>query len=72
MSVKPIEIMGGESVYCINEGQLQKACELAMSSSQSADKINMQIKLLEESMDRNERAALAFLIIDRLLKDTRH
>lgn len=68
MSLKSIEIMGGESVYCINEGQLQKAYELAMSDSDSANRINGQLKTLEEQLTRNERAALAFLLIDRLLK----
>ncbi|MEP0828953.1 MAG: hypothetical protein HRF51_10565 [bacterium] len=68
MSLKPIEIMGGESVYCINEGQLQKAYELAMSDSDSANRINAQLKTLEEKLTRNERAALSFLLIDRLLK----
>ena len=68
MSMKAIDLTGGESVYCINEGQLQKAYDLVMSDSFAADKINAHLKRLEEKLDRNERAALAFILIDRLLK----
>ncbi len=68
MSMKAIDLTGGESVYCINEGQLQRAYDLVMSDSLTADKINAHLKRLEEKLDRNERAALAFILIDRLLK----
>jgi hypothetical protein len=66
--MKAIDLTGGESVYCINEGQLQRAYDLVMSDSLTADKINAHLKRLEEKLDRNERAALAFILIDRLLK----
>ncbi|SYZ71831.1 conserved hypothetical protein [Candidatus Zixiibacteriota bacterium] len=68
MSMKEIDLTGGESVYCINEGQLEKAYELVMANTVTADKVNAHLKRLEERLDRNERAALAFILIDRLLK----
>ena len=39
MSVQPIDILGGKSVYCINEDQLQRSLELAQRDPQSAPKI---------------------------------
>lgn len=72
MTIKPIELLGGESVYCINESQLKNAFRLASDDPQSAPRIQAEIKALEEKLSRNERAALAFVLIDRLLKTGEH
>ena len=72
MTIKPIELLGGESVYCINESQLRNAKELAFDSPESAGRIQAEIERLEKDLDRNERAALAFVVIDRLLKSSPH
>ena len=68
MSVRPIELLGGESVYCINHSQLKSAFHLAQEDPQSAPRIQAEIANLEQKLSRNERAALAFVLIDRLLK----
>lgn len=68
MTVKPIDLLGGESVYCINEDQLKKSFELAEHDPESSPKIQAAIADLESTLSRNERAALAFVLIDRLLK----
>ena len=68
MSVRPIELLGGESVYCINHAQLKSAFRLAEDDPQSAPRIQTEIASLEQKLSRNERAALAFVLIDRLLK----
>lgn len=68
MAVKPIELLGGESVYCINESQLKSAFRLAHEDPQTAPRIQAEIAALEQKFSRNERAALAFVLIDRLLK----
>jgi hypothetical protein len=70
MAVKPIELLGGESVYCINESQLKSAFRLAHDDPQAAPRIQAEITALEQKFSRNERAALAFVLIDRLLKNT--
>ena len=70
MSVRPIELLGGESVYCINHSQLRSAFKLAEEDPQSAPRIQAEIADLEKKLSRNERAALAFVLIDRLLKST--
>lgn len=68
MAVKPIELLGGESVYCINQSQLANAKKLAFDDPTTSPRIQAEIKTLEEKFSRNERASLAFVLIDRLLK----
>jgi len=68
MSSEPISLTGGESVYCINENQLKDAFRLANEDPVSSPKIQAEVTNIEDTMSRNERAALAFVIIDRLLK----
>lgn len=72
MSIRPIELLGGESVYCINQAQLKGAFRLANEDPQTAPKIQAEIKSIEERLSRNERAALAFVLIDRLLQTAEH
>ena len=68
MSMEPISILGGKSVYCINEGQLRDAQRLANDDPEKSPRIQAEIARLESEMDRNERAALSFMLIDRLLR----
>lgn len=72
MSVRPIELLGGESVYCINQAQLKGAFRLANEDPDAAPRIQAEIKSIEDRFTRNERAALAFVLIDRLLKSSVH
>lgn len=72
MTVRPIELLGGESVYCINQSQLANAFKLAFDNPETAPRIQDEIKALEGKFSRNERAALAFVLIDRLLKSSDH
>lgn len=65
MSVKP-SILGGKSVYCINEMQLRDAERLANEDPTSAPRIKAVLDRLESELTRNERAALAFVLIERL------
>ena len=66
MVISPISILGGESVYCINEAQMRDAQRLAKEDPESSDKIQFQLKEIENALSRNERAALAFTIIGNL------
>ncbi len=68
MAVKPIDVTGGESVYCFNQAQLKGAFDLAAAQDESGKKIRAEIERLEGTFSRNERAAVAFVVIDRLLK----
>ena len=62
----PLSITGGESVYCINESQLRDATRLAHEAPTSAPRIHGALDELERTLPRNERAALAFMLIERL------
>ena len=44
MSADPISILGGESVYCINEGQVKDAKKLAYEDEESSPKIQSLLK----------------------------
>ena len=68
MSMQPIDILGGESVYCINQDQLKSAHRMAYEDPETKDKIQAEVARLESELSRNERAAVAFVVIDRLLK----
>jgi hypothetical protein len=63
-------LTGGESVYCINEMQMRKALELAQGDPRSGPRLAAKLAELEAGLDRNERAALAFLLIDRLRRSS--
>lgn len=66
MPVKPTSILGGESVYCINEAQLQEAVRLSENDPESAPRLQGLLSKIESECTRNERAALAFTLIQRL------
>ncbi len=69
MTIKPIDITGRESVYCINEQQLHTAYDLADSDPESGPRIQSAVEELEGKLNRNELAAVAFVLIDRLLEN---
>lgn len=64
----PIPLLGGKSVFCINEEQMYEATRLREENVESSQKINAYLKQLEENLSRNEQAALAFTLIERLKK----
>ncbi len=68
MSLKEVDLTGGESVYCINEAQLKRAFEMVRTSPETSEKVNKLIEQIERDFSRNERAALSFILVDRLLK----
>lgn len=68
MSLKPIDLTGGKSVFCFNEAQFDQAQRLFAADDESGEKIRAEFERLEGEFTRNERAALAFMVIDRLNK----
>ncbi len=67
MAVRSVDITGGESVYCINQAQLEAAFRLARDDARSAPRIERLLATVENDLSRNEQAALAFVLIDKLL-----
>jgi hypothetical protein len=68
MAMKPIDLTGGKSVYCFNESQIRTAYDLVYGQSDASAKLQAELEQMEQDLTRNERAALAFVMIDRLLK----
>ena len=66
MGLDAKSLMGGPSAYCISTGQLDSAFHLANEHPDSAPRIQLELERLESALSRNERAALAFVLIERL------
>ncbi len=64
--MQEVMLTGGEQIYCINEAQMRRALELTREDPVRGPLIEKRLQELEVELDRNERAALAFLLIDRL------
>jgi hypothetical protein len=60
------DLSGSPSVYCINQQQMAEALRLAEQEPQHARKIAPALACLDAELTRNERAALAFVLIKRL------
>lgn len=60
------DLTGGESVYCINTFQMEKAAELYQGSDEASQRVRSAIEHLEAELNRNERAAIAMLLLKRL------
>lgn len=66
MGIPPLDLTGGKSVYCFNQQQLDRAMDLAEEESPSGERIRAELARLQAECSRNEQAAIAFLLIDRL------
>jgi len=66
MSVQPIDLTGGKSIYCLNEQQLERAMRQFQEDSPAGDRIRAAVTRLEAECSRNEQAAIAFLLIQHL------
>ena len=69
MVIRPISILGGDSVYCINEAQMLAAKKLPNDDPEASKKIQSELEKLASDFSRNESAALAFTIIENLRDD---
>lgn len=70
MATRSIDITGGDSVYCINQAQLEAAFNLSQQDPESSPKISAVLTTIQNDLTRNEQAALAFVLIDNLLKSS--
>lgn len=66
-----VPLMGGKSVHCINEQQMEEALRLAEEDSDSAPRIQAFLEVIRMELSRNESAALAFTLIKHL-KESSH
>lgn len=66
MSVQPLDLTGGKSVYCLNQQQLDRAFAIFQEDSPAGERLRAAVARLEAECSRNERAAIAFLLIQHL------
>jgi len=66
MSLKPIDLTGGKSVYCFNQHQMDQSKRLYEEDSPSGQKIREAVQRLETDLSRNEQATVAFTLIEHL------
>lgn len=66
MVTNPIPILGGKSVFCINEEQMKEAARIRKEDRATAQKLESILSKIERDLTRNEQAALAFTLIERL------
>ena len=66
MAIETIPLLGGKSVHCINEQQMAEANRLSEDDPISSPVIKAHLKKIESDLSRNERAALAFMLIQNL------
>jgi len=66
MSVAPTSLLGGESVYCINQAQLKEAVRLYESDPDASPRLKQFVEQAQCELSRNEQAALAFVLIEQL------
>ena len=69
---RQIDLTGGDSVYCINTYQIEKANELFEGSGESAERVRAEMERLEQDFSRNERATIAMILLKRLQSDAPH
>ncbi|MFP4377409.1 MAG: hypothetical protein ACLFP4_10215 [Spirochaetales bacterium] len=63
---RQIDLTGGESVYCINTFQMEKAQEVFEGTGPESQILQETIQRLEETLTRNQQAAVAMLLLKRL------
>ena len=61
-----MDLTGGNSVYCLNQQQLDRALALAAENSPAGARIRDAVDRLEAGCSRNEQAAIAFVLIRHL------
>lgn len=66
MSLKPIDLTGGKSVYCFNKHQLDHAHALYEAEGPEGDRVREEVARLENDLTRNQQATVAFMLIEHL------
>jgi len=56
-----------KSTFCISDWQMQEARSLIEADGEAGRRVLAEVHRAEAELTRNQRAALAFLLIDRLI-----
>lgn len=66
MSLKPIDLTGGKSVYCFNQHQMDHAHKLYAAEGPEGERVREEVARLEKTLTRNQQATVAFTLIEHL------
>ncbi len=69
MAPKSHELLGGPSIYDVNVTRVQRANELVYDDPECGPRLREHLARLEQDLDEMERAAMALVVIDRLIRD---
>lgn len=64
-------LLGGDGLYLVNLKRLQEANDLVYEDPERSPRLRARLESLEEELDQTERAAMALVVIDRILRDLR-
>jgi hypothetical protein len=71
MSTPEGSFLTGKSAFCVSDWQMKEARSLIEGDDEGGRRILAAVLRAEAELTRNEQAALAFLLIDRLLDSNR-
>jgi hypothetical protein len=63
------ELLGGKSLYGVNLTRVERAVSMTYEDPDSGPRIRANLERLERDLDDSERAAIALVVIDRLIRD---
>ena len=69
MAATANDLLGGPSIYSVNITRVDRAVEMAYEDPDSGPRIRANLQRLESELSSRERAAIALLVIDRVLRN---
>jgi hypothetical protein len=63
------ELLGGPTIYDVNLTRVQRANELVYDDPRAGPRLRAHLERLEVDLDEMERAAMALVVIDRLIRE---
>jgi len=68
MTTRTQELLGGKSLYSVNLTRVERAVSMAYDDPDSGPRIRASLERLEDELTSPERAAIALVVIDRLIR----
>jgi hypothetical protein len=69
MTTRTHELLGGRSLYSVNLTRVDRAVAMAYNDPDSGPRIRANLERLEDELTNSERAAIALVVIDRLIRN---
>jgi hypothetical protein len=63
------ELLGGPTIYDVNLTRVQRANELVYDDPDTGPRLRAHLERIEGDLDEMERAAMALVVIDRLIRE---